>query len=399
MANDDVSRSPGVGAAYPEWTTEWGRAYVAPLASLKGSAKWETVLSLHRKGHRFFEILEETITEDVIYRYIVLEDSTGIIRGIQPFFLVNMDPLAGIRRPVGRISRAARAMVRQAVTMRMLMVGSPVGEGFLGASPGYTEWCIKALIEVLGRCANLFGASLIVLKEFDARLRTPMASFVRNGYVRIPSMPNCMLNLPFKNFDEYMQVKLGPVFRKNLRRKFRKAAEAGPLVMEAVTDLSPYADEVYPLYLQVYERAALRFSKLTPGYFRLVGAHMPDKMRFFIWRLSGKAVAFSVCALHDGALWDENLGLDYSVAGSIHLYFVTFRDLIEWCLANGVKRYYSTALSYDPKLHFKCDLVPSDLYVHHTLKPVNWLVKNLFPLLGPTRRDMTLRKFSNWKDL
>ena len=73
--------------------------------------------------------------------------------------------------------------------------------------------------------------------------------------------------------------------------------------MEVVTDLTPYVDEVYPLYLQVHERSPLKFERLTKEYLCSLGQRMPERARFFIWRQSGKAIAFSIALVHDGTAW------------------------------------------------------------------------------------------------
>ncbi len=62
---------------------------------------------------------------------------------------------------------------------------------------------------------------------------------------------------------------------------------------------------------------------------------MPERVRFFIWRQNGKAIAFSVALVHDGTIYDDYLGLDYSVALDLHLYFHTFRDILSWSLAKA----------------------------------------------------------------
>ena len=53
---------------------------------------------------------------------------------------------------------------------------------------------------------------------------------------------------------------------------------------------------------------------------------MPDRARFFIWRQDGKMIAFALCLVHGDTIYDECLGLDYSVALDLHLYFYTMRD-------------------------------------------------------------------------
>jgi len=166
-----------------------------------------------------------------------------------------------------------------------------------------------------------------------------------------------------------------------------------------VRDISPFVEEALALYLQVYNRSKLHFEKLTSNFLIELGRQMPDKARFFIWRRDGRMIAMSVCLINADAIYDEYLGLDYSVALDLHLYFYTLRDIIQWAIAHGCKWYVSSALNYDPKLHLKSNLEPLDLYVHHTWPILNFFLGRLLPLLEPTRNDPTLAKFANYKDL
>lgn len=103
--------------------------------------------------------------------------------------------------------------------------------------------------------------------------------------------------------------------------------------------------------------------------------------------------------VHGDAIYNEYLGLDYSMALKLHLYFYAFRDTMTWAIANGYKRYFSTSLSYDPKWHLRFRLFPIDLYVRHTSRVLNAALKWILPLLEPTRYDKTLRQFSNYNEL
>ena len=80
---------------------------------------------------------------------------------------------------------------------------------------------------------------------------------------------------------------------------------------------------------------------------------MPDRVRFFVWRRNGKAVAFGECIVHGDTMFAEYLGLDYGVALRLHLYHYVFRDLVRWGMANGYKWFQSSGLNYDPKLHLR----------------------------------------------
>jgi hypothetical protein len=169
--------------------------------------------------------------------------------------------------------------------------------------------------------------------------------------------------------------------------------------MSVVDDVAPVIDEVYPLYLQVYERSTLHFEKLTKEYFCGLGRRMSDKNRFFVWRQNGRIVAFGSCLLQGDTIHAEYLGLDYTVAIDLHLYHYTFRDLIGWGIANGYKWFHSSALNYDPKLHLKYRLYPIDLYVRHTSTILNAVFRRILPWIEPTRYDDTLKQFANYNEL
>ncbi len=126
---------------------------------------------------------------------------------------------------------------------------------------------------------------------------------------------------------------------------------------------------------------------------------MGDRVRFFVWRQDGKIIAFSLALVHNGTFYDDYLGLDYRVALDLHLYFQTFRDIISWAIAQGLERYCSSPLNYEPKLHLGCDLLPLDLYVMHTAKLLNPIMQRILWLVGPTRHDPVLSRFRNADEL
>ena len=122
-------------------------------------------------------------------------------------------------------------------------------------------------------------------------------------------------------------------------------------------------------------------------------------MRYFLWRQEGRLVAFSLCLVHDGVIYDEYLGLDYRIALDLHLYFVTFRDVLTWALSQGLKSYCSTPLSYDPKFHLGFDLAPLDLYFALPWPWMNVLAQPFMRYMSPTRAEPVLASFANASEM
>ncbi|MEP6937810.1 MAG: GNAT family N-acetyltransferase [Chthoniobacterales bacterium] len=374
-------------------------AKIVGAADLRGSVAWRDAFRGKCKDHRFYEIIEETLASDFEYHYLVLEDLTGIVRAVQPLFFVQQNIDEGVPNRIRSGISAVRQLFPRFLSMRVLMVGCAAGEGHLGTCLVDDEaWVAEALHASLKTYARRCKASLVVLKDFPARYREALRGFSQNGYARVPSMPMTRLSLPYGNFEEYLGS-LSKATRKDLRRKFRKTEKAPPIQLEVVEDITPYIDEVYPLYVQVHERSRLKFERLTKDYFCSVGQRMPDVTRFFVWRQLGKVVAFSLCMVYGTTIYDEYLGLDYSVALDLHLYFYTLRDIITWSLEHGLDSYCSSPLNYQPKLHLGCNLLPLDLYVMHTTSLINPIFRRALKFLEPTRHERVLQQFPNANEL
>ena len=384
------------GADALRFRTSCGDAWVVTSASKIPAELRRTALAGRSKDFRYYELLEESLRTQFDYRHFVLHDEASGEWAVQPFFFVNQDLLAGLPQAVRSLFAPVRKLWPRFLTLRMMMIGCAAGEGELDhAGP----WLPDALREAIDAYRPQARASIILFKDFPSTYRDALETFTRHGYQRAPSMPAARLELDFADFEEYMTVRLSKVFRKNLRRKLRASEGSLPIAMEVLTDATHLVDEIYPLYRQTYERSDFKFEELNQEYFALIGRRMPDQIRYFIWRQGGRIIAFSLCLVHGGILHDLAVGLDYTVALDLHLYFLTWRDVIQWCLKNGVTTYHTGPLNYDPKLHLKLLLVPQDLYARHNSPLLNPIFKLAIKYLEPTRHDATLKKFANAHEL
>jgi hypothetical protein len=372
--------------------------------------------------HRYYDIVHRTLGHDFPISYIVLYDKSGEFRGAQPFFIVDQNILAGVQGKVSAFAERIRTRYPWFMTLKTLMLGNPAGPGILGvrsgASAAEQAWFVAALAEALQAHSRQKRVRIIVFKDFPAANRAAMMRLTDSGaaqaggapadFVRLPSMPmTCLPLLGYSSFDDYMARTLSKITRKGLRRKFKKTADE-KIELSVTDDISDCAEEVHRLYLQVYGRAALKFEKITAEYLRDLGRQMPDRARFFLWRRAGKIVAASVTLVHfagpgrpaeASALYDLYLGMEYPLALDLSLYFLTMRDVIQWCIDHKIATYYSTPLNYDAKLHFRHRLVPQDLYVRHTSPVLNPIFQFAMRFAEPTRHDKIIPLFPNAHEL
>ncbi|MBA2241737.1 MAG: GNAT family N-acetyltransferase [Chthoniobacterales bacterium] len=375
-----------------------GQARFVSGSELRGNASWRKAFEAQAKDSRFYEVVEQTLACSFEHHYLILENTVGETRAIQPVFFVQQNLLEGLPALQPVVDPVRRVFPRL-FTMRVLMVGCAAGEGHLGVCRADDmEWAVAAMHSTLPIFARHGKASLVVFKDFRSDYRATLQSLVQEEFTRVPSMPMTRLSLRHANFETYLNT-LSKATRKDLRRKFRRTAKSAPIELEVLNDVAPQVDEIYPLYLQVHERSALKFECLTKAYFRELGRRMPDRVRFFLWRQEGKVIAFSLGLVHAGTFYDDYLGLDYRVALDLHLYFYTFRDIISWAIAQGLENYCSSPLNYEPKLHLGCELAALDLYVMHTSPWLNPIFRRAVKLLEPTRHNPVLQRFPNARAL
>lgn len=372
---------------------------MASRAEIAGLSIWQTAFSRERKDRRYYEVVEDTLKENFEYGYLLIEDK-GAACAVQPYFVVDQDLLAGLAGKPKTFIAGIRRLWPRFMRARTMMVGCVAGEGHLDGDPQLQFTTAALLAQHVTKLARQLSCRMVVLKEFPAKYRALLQCLRSAGFARIPSMPMTTLRLDYKDFEEYLCKAVSQRTRARVRHKLRIAAHAEPAItMSVVADVSAIVDRLYPLYEKVFERSSLRFEKLTKEFLCEIGRRMPDKVRFFVWHQDNRIIAFGLSTVQGDSICNDYVGFDYSVAHELCLYYRAYRDIIEWAIANGYKRFYSTSLGYDPKWHLRQSLYPVDLYVRHTSGPINAVLRWMLPLLEPTHFDPILPNFGNYREL
>jgi hypothetical protein len=203
-----------------------GRVKVMSRSELAHCRQWRNAFIGERRDHRFYELVEDTIRQGFDYRYFAVMDSTGEVRAIQPFFILDQDLLAGVSQRILAIVRGVRRVWPRFLKMQALMVGCAVGEGRLDGHESSHGSNAELLASAIVTHAKDLKAPLIVLKEFPARYRESLKCFLQLGFSRVPSLPMTRLSIDYPSFDAYMVSALNSATRRKLRKKFQAAALA-----------------------------------------------------------------------------------------------------------------------------------------------------------------------------
>ena len=73
-----------------------GVARVFTREELRNIDAWQHAFPGTTKDHRFYEIVADTLDSKFEHHYLLLEDSAGKVRGIQPVFFVQQNLVEGI---------------------------------------------------------------------------------------------------------------------------------------------------------------------------------------------------------------------------------------------------------------------------------------------------------------
>jgi hypothetical protein len=353
---------------------------------------WTATFSGSPKDFQYYQLLEQTMRSHFDYRYLLVFNDRNRPLALQPLIIATQDLAASAGGKLAQFVARMRGSFPRFFQSRMALAGCLVGEGKIGVI-GSADAVVPLLAEALEAFARAERIGLLAFKDFPATTREALSCLARIGYVRLAGFPSLAIDLNFSSFEEYMTTRLSKVTRKTLRRKFRVADSASPpLTLEVLFDAERQINEIYPLYLAVAQQSDVRFEIFTRDYFIEAPRFAPGRFRYFIWRRNGRAVAFSFCTIWNGTIYDNDIGLDYTVAHELNLYYVTFRDLLNWALSHGLRRYASAPFNYDPKLHLRLELQPVDIYVKHISPVLNPLVKTFAPAFEPARSDPTLRR-------
>ncbi len=381
-------------SAMPRLDLAGATATIVTKAADIDPAFWAMTFGDQPKDYLYYDLLERTMREGFEYRYLVLNSRDGTPLALQPLIIADQDLSISFPKIAQRIVRVFRSIWSRFLRARLLLAGCLVGEGYFGVRPGLNRSkAVIALQQALSDFVNTEGISLIAIKDFPVCSRPEMHSLQSAGYTRLSGFPPLRLRLNFDSFEEYATKYLSRITRKGLRRKLRTtAASSPPVKLEIRKDCKDVIDQIYPLYLAVAQRSAVQFEVFTRDYFLEASRVMPERCRFFIWRQNERAVAFSYCTVWGDTIFDNNIGLDYSVAYDLNLYYLSFRDILEYALAQGYRWYRTAPFNYETKLHLGLELDPVDLFVRHRSPVINLLLRRFAPRFAPGRSDPVRRR-------
>jgi hypothetical protein len=322
---------------------------------------WNKVYPDILEGYNFYKTLDESGLDQFSLFYVAVYDRKVPVAATV-CFIMNYPLDTSINGPLRRVTNSIRKVMPDIFSLKAVICGMPMGQGKIGIT-GDPDAVMKAISRRMEQIARKNKAPIVAFKDFD-QAHTKILDPLRNkGFARFDSLPTTMLNIWYKDFEEYMMT-LSSASRYDLRRKFKKVDGHVKFDLKIVDAIDENElREVYKLYLDIVAKHDMGFELLPMEFFRNIPINMPGQTKYFLWRIDGKLVMFLFGLASKDMFIDYYVGLDYSVTHKYHLYFVKFRETLNWCIKNKIKQYEMGITGYEPKRRLGFDFVPLYLYV------------------------------------
>lgn len=285
----------------------------------------------------------------------------------------------------GLIQRVARlplgGLIQRLLTWRTFFFGTTVSE-YLPVVPNQaTLQLLTALLATWQKRSRLLILKDLpedspLLSDDDRKAGAELLSACKaKGFTLIAGQALAYVPIDFQGADEYLS-RLSSGRRKDIRRKLRARAELNVEIIRTGNERFKdpmFLDELYDLYLAVFEQSEIHFDKLTPGFFASVLQDATLDGHLFLYSANEQLIGFNLCFIHNGMLIDKYVGFRYPAARDYNLYFVSWMENLDFAVSRKLSHY--VAGWTDPEI--KAYLGAKFTFTHHAVYPRNPLLRRI----------------------
>jgi hypothetical protein len=280
------------------------------------SADWNRCFPTDPENWAFYRACEEAGPSGFAWHYLAVRENGRPI-AVVPAFGTEYRLDTTVQGTWKGITNQLYRLAPGLLSLRLIALGSPVAEichlGFAPEAPADDRLALLARIIVALRefgAVNRYG--LLGIKDAPSRDDGLWRSaLLPSGFTRLPGLPTAVLDLPFSDFEAYLDS-LSKATRRDMRRKLRTFKD---IRIEQRRQIDDVEAQVSALYGQTVAHSDLQFEYLPVDYFpQLLRSLAPAASIFLYWH-GGELVAFNFVIETADRLIDKYLGISISTVG------------------------------------------------------------------------------------
>ncbi len=223
---------------------------------------------------------------------------------------------------------------------------------------------------IFGKCRDEAMTAIRAIRGWKVILNLTDSS--EPGYASGLTCPQCILDLRWKSFDEYMEA-----LRSGYRYRYRKALQRSEgKRIRFLPDNRSFTDELYRMYLSVYNNSRIRVEKLNIDFFR------DNRFKIFVLEDDSRKYGFVQLLENGDELVFEFVGIDYRYQQENDTYLRMLLEIIRYGIENGFKTIDFGQTADDTKLKLGCRYVYLYAAVHNSNPILHAICRRVAPSIS-----------------
>lgn len=187
------------------------------------------------------------------------------------------------------------------------------------------------------------------------------------GFTKGLTCPRCVLKIRWHTFDDYMND-----LRSNYRYRYKKAfAKSKDLKMYFLEDNQEFSEELYGLYLQVYENSPYKLEKLKIDFFR------DNRFKIFVLEDNSKPQGFIQLLENEKELIFEFVGFEHKNNHVYDIYIRMLLEIVRYGIEGGFETIDFGQTADEAKLKLGCKYQKLYALLNHSNPLVNWCANKI----------------------
>lgn len=343
----------------------------------------------------FLQAFEEALPDTLQLRYGVLSDNkVPVAVLVGQILTLHADRIASADNSRPKILQSVMAKLRA----RVFMWGNFMGWGYSGIAfaPGVDKeglWpkVAGAIDRAQEEDDGIRSVGIQLVLDISADEAAGAGHLEEHRFRPMPAEPDMILTIEpgWKVFEDY---------RTALKAKYRKASiemdkqlAASGCVIEKLSDIEKYADELINLHLQVHEQSVNRFVTLKRDFIPALARHLGDRLICTVIRQESRILGFITTLIDGDTALAYVVGHDVQANRELPIYLRLLQTAIEDGIHHGCKRVTYGRTALEPKARIGAVAVPLTVYARHKSAVIGSLVtpflQQMAPKNGPPLRS------------